>query len=89
MLAVELGEEYFKPEAGVFFVFLSLFFIPSRLYDTLFTTSFRNEDNYKRPTKMSADEIAQGVEQAQEIDPIGTNAVLDENLMASKFLSSA
>ena len=38
---------------------------------------------------MSANEIAKGVKHAQEIDPIGTNVVLDENLMASKILVDA
>lgn len=35
---------------------------------------------------MSADEIARGVEQAQEVDPLGTYVVLDENLMAGRLL---
>ena len=33
---------------------------------------------------MSADEIAKGVEQAQEIDPLGEHVILDEGLISSE-----
>ena len=38
---------------------------------------------------MSIEVIAKGVTQAEEIDPLGINVVLDRNMMAGKYAKRA